>query len=398
MNSTIWLSTTAASVVPGNPPGPPPSGSFPGGSPPGGPPPDGSGGGDNTVTITALQRNIAFYGYIFLFLVGYFGHISSIIIFFRRTLRTVSTSCLFVCVTVSNIIYLLVCIYDFLYVGIGLTPINVQTNPAASNALCRFRSFIQSVAMCSSAWLLLAISIDRWLRIRFPFQVKKLCTRKRVLCGALFILICAMAFNSHLLLPTFGSLPGSTICGPISSTTYSFFFRQVWSILLACLQTILPTILLLIVTIDMFIRIRIQQKQRQQLNQNRRNVFVDRQMLIIMLTSIFLFFSTQIPLGLFNILLQPVLQAQLSMTQALQLQSILNFIGSINYATTFYVHCLTSGLFRQEFYNILRYCLRSSNSRRIGIMTATIGQTQLELTRMRTKRNQQECTIENVEK
>ncbi len=90
--------------------------------------------------------------------------------------------------------------------------------------------------------------------------------------------------------------------------------------------------MLLIVTIDMFIRLRAQQNQRQRLNQGRRRAFVDRQMLIIMLTSIFLFFSTQIPLSLFNILLSPVLIFRLNMTQALELVSILNFIASINYA------------------------------------------------------------------
>ncbi len=79
----------------------------------------------------------------------------------------------------------------------------------------------------------------------------------------------------------------------------------------------------------MFIRVR---GQRQQLNQGRRHAFVDRQMLIIMLTSIFLFFATQIPLSLFNILLSPILQSRLSMTQALDLTSIFNFIASINYA------------------------------------------------------------------
>jgi hypothetical protein len=88
----------------------------------------------------------------------------------------------------------------------------------------------------------------------------------------------------------------------------------------------------LIITIDMFIRLRAQQNQRQRLNQNRRRAFVDRQMLIIMLTSIFLFLSTQIPLSLFNILLSPVLQHQLTLTQALDLTSIFDFISSINYA------------------------------------------------------------------
>jgi hypothetical protein len=224
MNNNSWLPTSASLTIEDIQPDVPPNGSFPGGPPPNGP---GGGGNGNMAIVTVIQRNLALYGYIFLFLFGYFGHISSTIIFLRRTLRAVSTSSLFVCLTLSNIIYLLVCIYDFLYTGVGLTSVNSQTNPNLSNALCRFRSFIQSVAICSSAWLLLAISIDRWLRIRFPFQVKKLCTRTRVLFGALFILISAMALNSHLLLPSLGSLPGANICGPIPSSTYSFFFRQV---------------------------------------------------------------------------------------------------------------------------------------------------------------------------
>lgn len=82
----------------------------------------------------------------------------------------------------------------------------------------------------------------------------------------------------------------------------------------------------------MFIRLRRQQRQRQRLNQGRRRAFVDRQMLIIMLTSIFLFFSTQIPLSLFNILLSPFLQYRLNMTQALDLATVFTFIASINYA------------------------------------------------------------------
>jgi hypothetical protein len=82
----------------------------------------------------------------------------------------------------------------------------------------------------------------------------------------------------------------------------------------------------------MFRRLRLQQKQKQNLNQGRRRTFIDRQMLIIMLTSIFLFFSTQIPLSLFNILLSPVLNSRLTMTQALDLTTIFNFIASINFA------------------------------------------------------------------
>jgi len=49
------------------------------------------------------------------------------------------------------------------------------------------------------------------------------------------------------------------------------------------------------------------------------------------------------------------------------------------FQSTFYVYCLTSGLFRKEFCMMLCNCLGSSN-RRIGIVT------QIELTRIRKTR------------
>ena len=229
MNSTLWSTTFSSTMASINLTDSSTGSSYTQNPPPIGPPGGGPGGGGPS--ITHIQKQLTLYGYILLFLFGYFGHINTIIIFIRPTLRSVSTSLLFIAITISSAIYLAVCTYDFLYIGVGLTPINPRTSPTLANALCRFRSFIQSVAMCSSAWLLVAISVDRWLRIRYPFRVKQLCTQKRVLCGTLFIVACAVAFNSHLLLPSLGSLPGATVCGPVSSSTYSFFFRRVFFIL-----------------------------------------------------------------------------------------------------------------------------------------------------------------------
>jgi hypothetical protein len=82
----------------------------------------------------------------------------------------------------------------------------------------------------------------------------------------------------------------------------------------------------------MFIRLRRQQKQKQRLIIGHPQFFVSQQMLIIMLTSIFLFFSTQIPLSLFNILLPSVIETRLSENEALDLTDIFNYIASINYS------------------------------------------------------------------
>ncbi|CAF0917633.1 unnamed protein product [Adineta steineri] len=351
-----------------------------------GPPPPGGGGGGGmgpppdfgSSVITPLQRHVALYGYSILFIFGFFGHATTITIFLRRTLRSVSTSCLFVCMTISDIVYLITCFYQYIFLGLGVP----TTNTSLMNLLCRIYTYIQYFSMCCTAWLLLTITIDRWLRIRFPFRVKQLCTRRRVLIGACVIVNCSTLLNFHLAFPSTGVVPGSTACaiGSSASATYQYFYSNIWPILLTSLQIILPTIFLLTLSINIFIRLRRQQQQQQRLKQGRR-AFLDRQMLIIMLTSIFLFFITQIPLSLFNILMIYVLRPRLSLQQQLEFNTISIFLASINYSASFYIHCLSSRLFRTEFFNIIHF----RRNQRIGIITQMLGlegsltQTQIQL-------------------
>ena len=96
---------------------------------------------------------------------------------------------------------------------------------------------------------------------------------------------------------------------------------------------VLPTVLLLTCSISIFIGLRRQQKQQLQVKSGRRT-FIDRQMLIIMLASIILFFVTQTPYSLFNILMIYVLRPRLSLQQQLEFNTISIFVASINFSVS----------------------------------------------------------------
>ena len=97
------------------------------------------------------------------------------------------------------------------------------------NQLCRAYSFLQYFCMCCTAWLLLAITIDRWVRVRFPFRVRELCTRQRVTIGACIIVIVSAALNSHLASPFIQVVSGATACSISSaaSAAYQYFYLTV---------------------------------------------------------------------------------------------------------------------------------------------------------------------------
>ena len=237
--------------------------------------------------------------------------------------------------------------------------------------MCRFRDYIQWTAMCCNAWLLVGIVTDRWIRVRFPFKSKQICTPRNALIATMIIIILCAGFNAHILEPDYGQLPAGvvTVCGPKpTNAVYNTFVRKIWPTIFSCVQTLVPVILLVIFSIDTFRRI-----VRQTANQNtravRRRNQLDNQMLLIMLATITLFVATTLPLGLFNILLTPVLTGPLNQTQLLQLTSIVTFIAAINYTLDFYIHCLTSRLFRQELLHIFKCQNRNTQ---IGITTNTL--------------------------
>ncbi|CAF4490889.1 unnamed protein product [Rotaria socialis] len=308
--------------------------------------------------LTPLESNIALYGYTLLYIIGIFGHTNSFLIFLRPTLRRVSTSCLFVALTFSDSIYFLVSIYNF--INIGLKEPDRSADPSAT---CRLRTFVQSTFMFCNAWLLVTIAVDRWARVRFPLKSKEVCTRRNALVATVGILMVAIGLNSPFVVPQlFGRLPAGimTVCGAnMADHAYFQFFRHIWPILFSCIQTFLPVILLLMFSLDTFRRLAKQSAIQGETRARTRRAYLDKQILLIMLTTIILFLITSLPVSLYNILQPTILPSLMTQSQQLELFSIFTFVVTTNYTINFYLHCLTSTLFRQELIQAMK-CGRKS--------------------------------------
>ena len=68
----------------------------------------------NSILLVRLYQ----IAYPITFIFGFIGNIASLITFSRSTLRKVSTSCLFIMLAISDTLYLLICIFDFVEFGI----------------------------------------------------------------------------------------------------------------------------------------------------------------------------------------------------------------------------------------------------------------------------------------
>ena len=191
-------------------------------------------------------------------------------------------------------------------------------------------------------------------------------------------LIVDSALHSHLLTPMFGrSVPGSaTVCGATRFyPEYSYFYVQIWPTLTILTVTILPASLMLafVIAIGMNVKhsrnrvIALEQAGTQ--HERRRARFLHRQMLILMLVTVILFFVSTLPVAVFRFAVS-TLGIQHSFAFNLLLAAVLGLITTANYSLNFYLHCLTSKLFRREFFKVFP-CSISITLRHANITATT---------------------------
>ncbi|CAF3013966.1 unnamed protein product [Rotaria sp. Silwood2] len=139
-------------------------------------------------------------------------------------LRVTSTGCLFFMVAISDLLYLLVSIFEFVEVGIVQRAIFLSVY----DNVCRFRWFSRGMIRFCSAWTLVLIAIDRWIKVCFPFKANKWCTRRHAWIAVILLIPPGICLHGHMLsTQLFGRLfPGipSAACGPIDPTTYYLYF------------------------------------------------------------------------------------------------------------------------------------------------------------------------------
>lgn len=295
-------------------------------------------------------QSVGLYGYMFTFPLGFIGHIFSLVTFSAYTLRTTSTGFLFLCLTLSDIVYQLMSIHDFVVQVLRLSTFK-------SEYLCRFRTFILNFSTFSSSWILVLITMDRLVRVRLPHQQKRICTPRVAALSIVIICICSIGFTSHVLLSEFGfSNPISKLCGPnrTSMTIYSIFYFNTLPILQLIITYLLPSCIMIISLI--FIRTIIGLQQNQFVRSRRREK-VEQQMFILMFSSIICFSICTLSYSIHRIVYQ-----RSEVTSQTQLEiAILTIFLNINYCYNFYIHCLTSNLFRHKFIEQIRLVFITRN-------------------------------------
>ncbi|CAF1455774.1 unnamed protein product [Adineta ricciae] len=307
----------------------------------------------------SLAMKFYLWGYLSLFILGYTGNSASLLTFARPTLRASSTGILYMVLAISDICFLSSLTFDFIHYGLRLD-LDIISDFIYT---CRWREFLMGTSQFCSAWILVFIAMDRWIRTRFPYKSTAICTQKKALIVLAILLSTTIGlhamFLTSLYQPFYLQIPLIN-CMPlrIAGDDFFNFYYETWPVVQLSISCLVPAGLILVFIVDMFIKIRLQKRiVHQHINNQNRNQTVrhnnrlQNQLFIIMLSNVIIFFITTVQIGIYRFLYWRTLSSSIGLDIRFftNLTVILSWVLGINYSINFYVHCLTSTLFRREF-------------------------------------------------
>ena len=315
----------------------------------------------------AAASNTFLYGYLVILCIGFVGNICQILTFSRATMRNVSTGVLFLALSISDILNLLLSSYVMIIYGFKVSD---KSNLAIT---CRLRHFTSYLTTNFSAWMLTLsksslaeiprvilsyvclVSFDRWIRTRFPHKAQRLCTPRTAIYSIIVALMLDILLHVHILTPLFGPIPPGSAgpCGPNQYyPPYVYFYTDYWPVITMVTVTLLPAALMVFFLLGIIIKIQAARRRIVPLqlttHEKRRSRFIHRQMFILMIVTLILFFISTLPVALFRFILSTAGVKQ-AFSISLLLAGVFGVITTSNNALNFYLHSLTSKLFRREF-------------------------------------------------
>jgi len=141
-----------------------------------------------------LQKGLIVYASPFVLVGGVVGNVLSVLVLSRPSMRRVSTYTYLMILSLADTFVLLAGLH-WLWLK-ELTNFSLREYSSWS---CRAVVAINSTASDYSVWLIVAVTVERYIAVCHPLRAQTMCTRRRalVISSALFLLL--LAVNAHFL-------------------------------------------------------------------------------------------------------------------------------------------------------------------------------------------------------
>ena len=334
-------------------------------------PPGGCGGPDPAIlakmaTIYNLAMDLSMGFYIPILILGLFGNSLSFAIMVKKASAS-STYCYLSSLCVMDNLFLTTSVLTWLifYVSEGAVDLRAVLD-------CNVTSILHRIPKEISAWLLVAVSVERLLVVYLPTKAKTICDvkRSRVVVGLLIVAICAINWHSFGGFKT--NRPGHTVDGYVDKVcegrseflsdyiTNKLFWKH------GTLYSYIPTILLFATNLAIVVKFAgAAWQQKRKVNpdtQSRTMAKHSTRMTIMGLTLSFTFLCLTLPSAIINLYfysnLAYVTSEPIRYYNHFLKDQMLSVLYHLNHAINFALYCVTSGKFRADLRALFRCHMR----------------------------------------
>ncbi|CAF3190658.1 unnamed protein product [Rotaria socialis] len=337
-----------------------------------------------------LGNRIGTILYSIIYILGFVGNAFAFITFSNSRMRLISSSIFLLILSISDTIALITSLWFFL--GDAFS-IQLQNYSALA---CRFRTFFAYVFMDLSSWCLAGLALDRFLRTEIPLRARIICTPRNamIMISICFLVLCGI--NGHYFSPGIGQERGGnrTTAHCLENRDefpkYYYFYKIIWPKIDMIIFCFLPACIMIFCNVRIIHILRrnrhhcesqghenekikitnIQQalngNSPKRKNQSRRKA-IERQMSLIMSYCVVIFLCTTVPVTIYLIFIEQfvVHHPNLARNNVYYIFAfrLLRAIMYVHFASNFYLYCLTSRIFRDEFLKTItcrRYIIKES--------------------------------------
>ena len=326
-----------------------------------------------------------------LIVVGTIGNILCILVLTRRSIKVSTTALYLTFLAFSDL-----CV---LYTGllrqwlIFLFDYDVRH---VSNAGCKLHIWLLYSSLDFSAWILIAVTLERVISAWCPYSAKTKCSRKYATVLVVAILIFLLGLNSHLLYgmvhkEQFDASTNTTVIGKCVeiNNNYGDFFNLAWPWIDLCVFCLIP--FSVIVIGNGFILFKVIKSQRKtkarvvpsintgETRTSHRNTSKHSSMTAMLFTLNMVFLITTSPVSIYNIGYPHWVTDGTHQTYAsLDLWwAIVNMLMYTNNSLNFLLYCLSGTRFRQEVKRLFYSRFGQRSQTPVDVYTRTKFNTQI---------------------
>lgn len=317
------------------------------------------------------NRFLAMYVPPILLALGTFGNLLSFIIMAKNMLK-VSTYSYLAVLAVMDIMVLYI---GLLRLWVGNFSTDIQHT---SNAMCKLVNFLGFVSSDTSVWLIISVTIERFIAVKFPLRAPRMCNvhRARVVIILIITIICCT--NAHIFWTVELQYTSQNESRCDASIMHQTLVKDIWPWVDAAIYSFVPFVIIsilnsLIVRQVLFARKRRSQMQHIELTarysslmnkQHAKKSNESNKKLTVMLLAVsFTFLLTTLPMNLLQIVsafFGSVADDAERYAQMTLGRTIVELLMYVNHSINFFLYCATGRKFRRQVKVMVCLCCRGN--------------------------------------